>query len=675
LGARDEAGAPPSSLLWRVNRLRAMAIPEVVWRLGLSARDGFEQFKSSVGAIRDVPVPTGRAGKPWMARLPKCFDPEPYVQAGNRILSGQFDIFALRSTPLGFPPKWNRDPKTGTRAPMSFGRSLDYRVEKRVGDIKYLWELNRHLEVFTLSQAFHLTGEARFALGVRDLLDSWFQQCPYPWGPNWITPLEHAVRLVNWSYSWHLLGGEDSLLFADQRGRRFRHDWLSGVYRHLYFLRGNLSRYSSANNHLLGEFMGLFIGTTTWPLWPECPDWNALARNGLEKEVLRQNGADGVNREQAVWYEHEAADMLLHSGLTGRANGTTFSEAYWKRLESMLEHLASIMDVKGHVPMFGDSDDAVVVRFSHEPDFNPYRSLLATGAALLDRGDFKLKATRFDEKSRWLLGDEAAVLYEELPVGFAPLPVRRAFPDGGYWVLGDKFETGEEIRLVADAGPLGYLSIAAHGHADALSFTLSVRGKEILIDPGTYAYHTERKWRNYFRGTAAHNTIRVDRQDQSVSGGSFLWLNHARAKCHRFESSVDRDVWEASHDGYLRLRDPVRHRRKIILDKRSGTIVVTDLLQGDGRHRAEQFWHFAEGCVVSRNTGKGIMVRHGDVTILLVPPEPFRTRLARGDETSPAGWVSRRFDEKIPTWTLICEGTMEGGTPQHTVILHRIPGS
>ncbi len=93
-----------------------------------------------------------------------------------------------------------------------------------------------------------------------------------------------------------------------------------------------------------------------------------------------------------------------------------------------------------------------------------------------------------------------------------------------------------EIRLVVDAGPLGYRSIAAHGHADALSFTLSVGGLEFLVDPGTYAYHTQGAWRQYFRGTAAHNTVRVDGQDQSESGGNFMWLRKARAGCNLWDS-------------------------------------------------------------------------------------------------------------------------------------------
>ena len=77
-------------------------------------------------------------------------------------------------------------------------------------------------------------------------------------------------------------------------------------------------------------------------------------------------------------------------------------------------------------------------------------------------------------------------------------------------MLGNRFGRSDEVLLVADAAPLPFLSIAAHGHADCLSFVLSLGGVQVLVDPGTYCYHSDPKWREYFKGTSAHNTVRVD---------------------------------------------------------------------------------------------------------------------------------------------------------------------
>lgn len=458
-----------------------------------------------------------------------------------------------------------------------------------------------------------------------------------------------------------------SPVFAGGQGAAFRQRWLDSVFRHCHFIRGHLSRHSSANNHLLGELAGLFIASMTWPCWKECSAWRNDAREQFENEALLQNTPDGVNREQAIWYQHEVMDMMLLALLHGKANGVSFSGAYTQRLEAMMEFICCAMDVGGNVPAMGDGDDAVMVRFDRSPDFNPFHSLLATGAVIFGRPDFARRARRFDDKSHWLLGDAGKTAFERLaaPLTPAPLPrgereeMRRAFPEGGYWILGSDFESENEIRLVADAGPLGYLSIAAHGHADALAFTLSVAGIPLLIDPGTYSYHAEPPWRDYFRGTAAHNTVRVDGLDQSVPSGKFLWLRHARARCMNWNSTPDLDTWEAEHDGYRRLADPVTHRRRIELDKQARRIAVTDELVCSGQHHIEMFWHFNDLWHVE-DSDHSFVASHENLAARIEPDAAMKCELVVGDTRRPVGWLSRGYGEKTPCPTLITRCDIKG---------------
>ncbi len=656
-----------SRLAWKLRRARAMSLPEIACRAGRSVRARLE--RAGIGLARPG-MPGGDCGKPWCDDVCRSFDAAAYRKAAERTLAGRFDVFALRDADLGFPPSWNRDPKTGVIAPLAFGKTLDYRDERVVGDVKYLWEPGRHLELVTLAQAWRLTGDARFAEGCRTLLDSWFAQCPYPLGAHWTSSLEHGIRLVNWSFAWHLLGGDASPLFLGDGGGAFRGRWLRSIFQHCHFIAGHFSLHSSANNHLLGEYLGLLIGSLTWPLWPESRRWRETARAGFEREALRQNGADGVNREQAFYYQHQVMDMMLIAGLACRANGTGLGAGYWERLERMMEFVAAIMDSAGNVPLVGDADDGLIVRLGQEKGGSPYRSLLAAGALLFGRADFKARAGRLDDKTRWLFGAECDARWEAIAHSGQPEP-RREFAEGGYRILGDKFGTSDEVRIVADAGPLGYLSIAAHGHADALSFTLSLGGEPVLIDPGTYAYHTRQRWRNYFRGTSAHNTVRVDGVDQSVIGGNFLWLDKAGATCLHWTSDAREDVFAGSHDGYERLPDKVTHRRAIRLDKLSRRIGITDRLECAGRHEVELFWHFAPGCRVSLN---------GDAATVIPPPtghQPGQKKciamtfsgtkceraLYSGNDELPLGWYSGRFDEKRACTTLRCVASI-GGTSE-----------
>jgi hypothetical protein len=656
----------PAGLAWKLNRLRCMTPAEIGHRVVKAAAMRAERW----GLMRCVVPPPDLALEPraWVHAGAKV-DAARYVAAAERIVAGVHDVFALEGIELGNPPRWNRDPKTGIEAPLDFGKQLDYRDASRVGDCKYLWEPNRHLHLVTLAQAWALTKDARYAGTLRAHLESWFDECPFRMGANWSSALEAGLRLVNWSLAWQLLGGAESPVFEGEAGRAFRGRWLTSVYQHAEFVCGHYSLHSSANNHLVGEAAGVYLAALAWPHWDRADHWLESARAILEREALLQNAPDGVNREQATSYGQWTFDLLLLPLLAGRANGDDFPRAYAERLEAMLEFMASIMDVGGNVPMFGDADDGFVVRLDPAPGFCRFRSQLATGAILFGRGELKAKAGALDDKTRWLMGADADARFDALEAEPAKLPVRRLFTDGGYYVLGCDFESPREIRVVSDAGPLGYREIAAHGHADALSFTLSVGGVEMLVDPGTFAYHTEPEWRAYFRGTSAHNTLRVDHLDQSQPGGNFMWLRKAKAASSAWMTSADQDFLEAWHDGYMGLDDPVMHRRRTVVDKRARHVLVEDYVQMDGTHDLELFFHCAEDSIVQAIPGGGSITRGGRTIRLRWPDVPgSRAEILQGSVQPICGWVSRRFDVKRAAPTIRWHTRATGDTIVRTVV-------
>lgn len=637
-----------------------MSVAEVGYRAKQKAVAQLQQL--GLSTARQVPAPNLSLGTRNFIAPDAPVSPAAYIARADRILDGRLEVFDIEYLYQG-TPQWNRDPKTGRVAPSVFGKTLDYRDEAQVGDIKYLWEPNRHLHLVPIAQAYRLTGDARYLAGLQRLLDSWIEQCPYLIGPNWTSSLELGIRLINWSIVWQLIGARQSPLFEHRQGRRFRDRWLTVIYQQMHFIVGHFSRFSSANNHLIGEAAGLYVAATVWPYWRDTAAWREQAKTVLVREALQQNAPDGVNREQAISYQQFVFDFLLFAGLAGRANDDEFPPDYWSRLERMLEFIAAVMDVGGHVPMIGDADDGYVVALARHADFCPYRSLLATGAVLFNRADFKAKAGFFDDKSCWLLGAAQAEKFARLPVK-TPAHSKTDFPDGGYCVLGMNLDTPTEIRVVADAGPLGYQAIAAHGHADALAFTLSIGGHEFLIDPGTYAYHTERVWRDYFRGTAAHNALRVDGQDQSVAGGNFMWLHHTCAQCRLWDPGPVRDRFVGWHDGYRRLSDPVGHERELILDKRQRRLHILDSLECRDAHQVQRFWHFAEDVRVTMDPHGVVCAHKADIALRLAPTgaAPIEPVLYHGQQKPPRGWVSRRFGIKTPTTTVAWTSRIQGST-------------
>ena len=652
---------------WRLNRLRCMTLAEVAHRALRALLAQAE--RAGILGVENPPSPELQASSnPWVSSAPGVAA-APYLAAAERIGEGWLDVFALRGVQLGRPPRWNRDPKTGIEAPLLYGKTLDYRDPELVGDIKYLWEPNRHLQLVTLAQAYALSGAEKHLYSLAEQLDSWLLACPYRRGANWASSLEVAIRLINWSIAWQLIGGAGSRLFERPHYRELRQRWLRSVYQHAQFIRGWLSLHSSANNHLIGEAAGLFIAGLTWPHWRKSRVWRVRGKEIMEREALAQNAPDGVNREQAVSYQQFVLDFLLFCLLAGKANGVRFSAAYTARIEAMLDYLASIMDAGGVVPQIGDGDDGFVSRLSASSEC-PYKSLLATGAVLFRRGDFKLKAGRVDDKTRWLLGAQADAQFEALDAERTRAPLRRSFPEGGYYILGCGFDTPQEIRLVADAGPLGYRSIAAHGHADALAFTLSVGGLELFIDPGTYAYHTQAAWRQYFRGTSAHNTVRIDGVDQSEQGGNFMWLKKANAGCSLWRSSPQRDSFAGWHDGYTRLEDPVKHSRLIELDKGARRVLIEDTLEMREDHEVELFFHCHERCDV-QPVENGFMITRDGVTVQLVLPSSDQARvLVHVGSLAPlAGWVSRAYDSRQSAPTIVWRARLSERTVLRSEIL------
>jgi len=303
--------------------------------------------------------------------------------------------------------------------------------------------------------------------------------------------------------------------------------------------------------------------------------------------------------------------------------------------------------------MFGDSDDGYVLDVESGPP--DVRSLLSVGATLFGRSDFKAWSGGYSELARMLMGKRGAERYDAI----ADLPpesriVSKAFPQSGYYLLQSGHrDSRDRISVVFDCGELGFKSIAAHGHADALSFTLRAFGADVLVDAGTYDYFTHPRWRAYFRSTPAHNTVTVDGLDQSEMVGPFMWGARAHATCTCWEPSEWGGCVEGEHDGYARLRDPVIHRRRMELNARNGELLIRDRLSGKGRHNLAVYFHLAEGCKLVGRTASLFEADVAGGRIALELDPQMTCQVVSGGDESPCGWYSRAYHNKVPCQTIV----------------------
>jgi hypothetical protein len=227
-----------------------------------------------------------------------------------------------------------------------------------------------------------------------------------------------------------------------------------------------------------------------------------------------------------------------------------------------------------------------------------------------------------------------------------------------------------EIWVRLDGGPHGFGSLAAHAHADALSAEVRHGGVDILADPGTYCYHGEPEWRKYFQSTIGHNTVEVDGQWQSVRGGAFLWLRHARG--HEIAVADDGTVasWSAQHDGYARLRPPAVHRRSVRMDRAARSIEITDEIRG-GSHDVRLAWHLGpeveaelDGAVAALGWTAG----SARWTARLTLPGGMRWNLHRAETDPILGWYSSGLGRRVPAWTLLGSGRSTPDCPLVTLL-------
>ena len=142
--------------------------------------------------------------------------------------------------------------------------------------------------------------------------------------------------------------------------------------------------------------------------------------------------------------------------------------------------------------------------------------------------------------------------------------------------------------------PSGVHGQGGHRHNDLLSFELAVDGVPVVVDPGTYCYLGDSAVRAFFRGTAAHNTLAVDGEEQNDVGDPFvLRADHADVTVDGWSASPESVRLEATSRAYGRLG--VTHRRRFALDGPRGELVLEDRVDGAGRHALAWSLHFASG--------------------------------------------------------------------------------
>lgn len=520
-----------NKLKWYMNRLRAMSLREVVWRVDQKRiqKSEAKRFGKKKYCVGSVLYPVYEHLKFDADGIGLNFD--------NHRFDINTNIHLLKGTDY---EKW----------PDTFSYSLDYKQRDDLGDARTNWEKNRHFDWALLAKAYYVTKEEKYFLELKDTVNSWMQKNPFLHGISWTSAMEFAIRSINWIIA---------LAFVQKSGKDMP-ELRNGIINITDYLTKHYSRFSSANNHLLVEATAIGLAGYAF----DNNQWKELACNILSEELEKQNYSDGVNKELSLHYQTfgmEAYLLLMH--VIQKHN-----ETEWKQWVPMLKKEAEFVVHSSWrektICEFGDDDEGKILDLQggewHQWDYVLQLTSLVTGTRY---SDFET----VHENINWLFTRDEIEALRTKPLYDASRS--RCFEIGGNTFIRDK---QNRILIGIDHAELGFGSIAAHGHADALSFQMLIDGEVVFADPGTYIYHCDIEHRNSFRKTINHNTLCVEGKDQSKMLGAFMWGERANCKLEEWHPSENKDVLVASHDGYK----PLIHKRKFEFDKNNNVFYILD---------------------------------------------------------------------------------------------------
>ncbi|HYF34921.1 MAG TPA: heparinase II/III family protein [Prosthecobacter sp.] len=541
-----------AKLRWYVHRVRAMSPAEVGHRFAEKYKHATQQ--SYIRKISSIAWNHAPAAFP---ELPDRLSAPPSLLAQLRadadaLRQGRWQLFGWQGADVKTPPAWHRDPIADVVIDSTLSaHRLDHRHLPGGADVRRIWEINRWAELTRLAMHGWLNRDVPAIQLAQRWLEDWCGENPVGRGINWTSPLEAALRLLN--FCWI-----DALARAGAPETGAVQDALTAqiVPLHAGWIWRHRSVGSSANNHLLGELAALTAASARWPGLEQVACATTAAWDNLGAEILRQFAPDGGSREQALHYHLFGWDLAWQAARAAHCHQGAVHERLGQAARFFMD-----MAVSGEAWDFGDSDDAQVLPFA------------------LCRSDAG------SEWKAWLQGQPGALRFwlgEPPVVPSTPSQSWRCYSETG---MAMHEAPGWRVRF--DASPLGFGALAAHGHCDALHVSVWDHSEALLIDPGTGGYFAAPEVRARLAGWDAHNgpqPLQAFRSPERI--GTFLQTRHHSAPSLAMDGGAA--IATFSHEGHSFSRSTAVHGDRL---------EISDVELSGRPFRTA--WQFAPGCTLT----------------------------------------------------------------------------
>lgn len=471
------------------------------------------------------------------------------ISYATKILNKEYEL--LGSTYKLNNIEWNKDFLSGKVWEKKHYSKMQY--DEPGTDKKIPWELSKFLHVTPLGLAYLKTKDRKYAKEFQNQVEEWIKENPYEIGINWITPMECAIRAINWINGY--------FFFRDALPKEFWEKVFTVLYLHGEFIQKNLEWSPKKENHYISDLVGIFFLGIFFKNTKKGQKWISFAQKKLEKEMQKQVSNDGVDYEASLNYHRLVTELFILMYILAERNSILFSETFKKRLENMCQFIMWYTSPTGKAPSIGDTDNGRVIDIWNK-DTNDHRDILSVASVLFNRGDFK-QHDFFHEELTLLISKEE---YEKIEKDNSPLGPRR-FTD--YFIMRD-----ENIFLMIHCGDIGREGFGGHGHNDQLSFVLSTNKNEDIVDPGTYTYTRHPEKRQFFRSTIAHSTPVINSKEQNIISQEtpFVMEHRAHARCLVWNTENNPWTFIGTHKGHF----PIKVTRKIQYDRKKKEIIIED---------------------------------------------------------------------------------------------------
>lgn len=543
-------------------------------------------------------------------------------ERADKILSLKFKYFSDKTFEF---QGWNYSPKTQKYALKNKHWSKISDLNSEFGDIKWIWELNRFTFSYDLARMYIYTKESIYVKKFWELFDDFVEENPLEIGANYKCSQEMSFRTNAWLFAlYHFINHPTS---TDERVlnmiKCISH-YGNHIYKHI-----NFSVEAVKNNHSISEATTLTVIGNTFDFLPNAERLFNKGNKVLEKEISWQIKNDGTFIQHSHNYHRLVLQNLSWHFVSMFSVNKNISKKILSKTQKSVSYFKNIITETGEVPNYGMNDGSYIMPLT-ERNYNDYRPVLQCVNYQLNNS-LLFKNENVNETLNLLNRgvDTSKVKIEEyVPKNFV------LNKDGGYHTISyGKFKIHVKSKTYKERP----------AQADMNHVDIWYDNQSIFSDAGTYSYNDEDKILNYFNGTASHNTVLINNENQMLKGSRFIWFNWSKSKepiVNEYEDGLEIKVELLNYNEYS-------HVRKINVN--SDKVVIEDTIINEHVKETDVKLQWLTSLNAELKNESRISIDNGNWDLNLISNMQHDTKIYYGsDESEFRGWISSTYGEKHP---------------------------